>query len=107
MSEGAVELVRGAYTSFSRGDIGGVLAILSPTIDWRSPEVLPQGGDYHGPDGVQDFFVELAEAWSDVQVELEEVIDGAELVVVLGRTSGDAKSADGAHVEYPFVHVWR
>jgi ketosteroid isomerase-like protein len=99
--------VRSAYDAFSRGDIEGVLGVLSPTIEWRAPEVLPQGGEYQGREGAQEFFAKLAGAWSDLQVEIERFVDSGEDVVVLGRGRGIPTTGEGALVEYPFAHAWR
>ena len=107
MTGNPAEVVRGAYDAFSRGDIEGVLGVLSPTVAWRAPEVLPQGGVYQGREGVQEFFVKLAGAWSEIEVEVERVVDSGEDVVVLGRARGAVKTADAVRVLYPFAHAWR
>jgi ketosteroid isomerase-like protein len=107
MAGNPADVVRGAYDAFSRGDIEGVLGVLSPTVAWRAPEVLPQGGEYRGREGAQEFFAKLAGAWSEIEVGVERVVDGGEDVVVLGRARGTAKTGAGVSVEYPFAHAWR
>jgi ketosteroid isomerase-like protein len=107
MAENPANVVRGAYDAFRRGDIEGVLGVLSPAVAWRAPAVLPQGGDYQGREGVQEFFTKLAGSWSEIEVGVERVVDSGEDVVVLGRVRGTATTGGGAAVEYPFAHAWR
>ena len=107
MPENPADVVRGAYAAFSRGDMEGVLGVLSPTVAWRAPAVLPQGGEYQGREGVREFFTKLAGSWSEIEVGVERVVDSGEDVVVLGRVRGTATSGSGVSVEYPFAHAWR
>src|SRR4051812_37391888 len=43
-----VELLRGAYDAFDRGDIPAILAILDDDVVWNTPEVLPHGMSAQG-----------------------------------------------------------
>lgn len=107
MTDSPVEVVRGAYESFRRGDLEALLAVMAPTIAWHCPQVLPQGGDYEGIDGAREFFASVAEAWSEISVEVDALVGEGDRVVVLGRTSGLANAAGGARVEYQWAHAWR
>ena len=107
MADSPVDVVRSAYESFRRGDLEALLGTLAPTITWRCPEVLPQGGNYEGVDGAAEFFASVAEAWSEISVEVDAIVGDGDRVVVLGRTSGAANAASGAHVEYQWAHAWR
>ena len=44
-----LDVVRGMYSAFSRGDVAGVLAALAPEIVWVEAEGLPQRGDVYDP----------------------------------------------------------
>jgi ketosteroid isomerase-like protein len=107
MADSPVDVVSNAYESFGRGDLEALFATMAPTISWHCPEVLPQGGNYEGLDGVREFLTRLAEAWGDVSVEVDAMVGDGDRVVVLGRTSGAANAAGGTRVEYHTAHAWR
>jgi ketosteroid isomerase-like protein len=103
MSENA-KVIEGAYAAFGRGDIAAVLDILADDVDWSSPETLPQGGQYHGKDGVGKFFTTLGGAWKDLALDIESVSEagGDAVVGVVHATgtlsNGQASSYSAAHV---------
>jgi ketosteroid isomerase-like protein len=103
MSDNA-DVINGAYESFSRGDIPAVIATLDADVQWDVTESLPQGGSFQGPDAVGEFFQGLGEAWSDFSVEVEDVIQGGEHVVGVGRAHGKLRSGEPAG--YGFAHVF-
>lgn len=106
MSSTDVQTLRDAYAAYKAGDVGAVLAALDEHIRWQSPRVLPHGGEYHGHAGVQAFLAALGEHWSEVGVEVRDVVAGDGRVVVLGRTSGVLRASDGSRRGYDFAHVW-
>lgn len=75
------ELLRNAYDLFNRRQIDGVLALMSPDVDW--PNAL-EGGRVHGHDGVRDYWTRQ---WSIVDphvdpVRIEEAANHATVVHV-------------------------
>jgi uncharacterized protein len=98
-----LDLVRGAYEAFSRGDVGGVLAILSDDVDWAVPAPLPQATEAHGRDEVGRFFERLVGIWQDFSVEVDDFVSSGNRVCVIGRGSG---KVDGRQAGYGFVHCW-
>ena len=98
-----VELVRGAYEAFGRGDIPAVMENFADDIDWHVSEVLPQGGDAHGTEEVGQFFQRLGDTWSEFQVQVEDMVASGDRVCVIGRASGQL---DGTQTGYGFVHAW-
>jgi uncharacterized protein len=103
MPQGNVEVVRGAYEAFSRGDIPSIIAILREDIEWHIPQVLPHRFEAHNHDEVTQFFQQLAGMWDGLGVEVDEFVGSGDHVVVLGRTSGSFK---GTETGYGFAHVW-
>jgi uncharacterized protein len=47
-----LEIVKGIYDAFGRGDIPSVLAVFSADIEWTEAKGFPYGGTYHGPAAV-------------------------------------------------------
>jgi hypothetical protein len=106
-AEGNRALLRATYEAFARGDIGAVLAILSPAIEWTDAEGFPYAGTYIGPDAVREkIFARIGSEWDRFEaVPSSYIADGAH-VVVLGEYRATYKST-GRSVTSPFAHVWR
>lgn len=98
-----VEIVRGGYEAFDRGDIPAVLAIFADDIEWYAPDELPDGGTYRGPQGVAQFFGVLPTHYQELRVEPDRFLDAGDGVVVEGHHRG---TIGGVAFEVGFAHVW-
>jgi uncharacterized protein len=103
MAAGA-EVVQEAYGAFARGDIPGVLEMFDEKVDWNVPEAVPHGGHFEGREAVGGFFQGLGERWENFGIDIEEVIDGGDEVVGVGRAHGNLKGTGEA--SYGFTHVF-
>jgi ketosteroid isomerase-like protein len=103
MNDRNVETVEAAYAAFGRGDIPGVLAALSEDVEWHVPEIVPQGMDTVGKDGVTEFFGRVASRWDGLSVEIDNIVASGDRVIALGRAAGDLA---GTRTGYRFVHAW-
>lgn len=102
------QLVRSLYESFGRGDVKAILAALDPEVVWIAAEGNPYGGPepFRGPQAVASgVFQRIGTEWNNFGVQPQEVIDGGEMVVVLGRYTGTFKST-GRPLDAQFAHVW-
>jgi uncharacterized protein len=104
MADGNLELVQGAYEAFGRGDIPGVLGILSDDVEWSVPEFLPQGMKVRGRDAVAGFFENLGATWQDINVAVDDFCASGDRVCAIGKVSG---TTGGSQVTYGFVHAWK
>lgn len=104
---GNVDLIRGAYEAFERGDRDGALAVCAPGVEWVQAQGLPHGGTYHGVDEVRrHVFAPLTTSWWETfSAPPDEFLDAGDTVVVLGRYRGVARGT-GRVLDVPFVHVW-
>jgi ketosteroid isomerase-like protein/anti-anti-sigma regulatory factor len=101
-----VQVVRDLYAAFARHDIGAILAVLSPDVEWSEPEspFNPCGGTRRGHAG----FLE----WARLGHESEEVLSleplvfltGGSRVAIVGHTRCRAKST-GRTYATDFVHL--
>jgi uncharacterized protein len=106
MSLNHVEIVRGGYGDFAKGNIPGVLAVFDPKIEWTETEGLPYGGIYIGPsEVVEKVFMRLGAEWDGFKVTPKEFLEAGERVIVLGQSSGTFKGT-GKSFRSDFVHVW-
>lgn len=102
-----VELIRGAYDAFAKGDVGTVLGLLSPEIRWTEAEGFPYAGTFVGPKAVlENVFMRLGTEWEGFAAVPNEFIDGGDSVVALGKYSGTYKST-GKSFQADFAHVWK
>ena len=79
-------LVQQGYKLFSKGDIPGVLQLMSPNIAWElfKVENVPFTGKFQGVEGVAQFFSALASSIDLLKFEPREFIAQGNKVVVLG-----------------------
>ena len=99
------QVVTEAYDCFARGDIPSLLELLSDDVDWESPGVLPTSGNFRGRDGVGEFFTDVSQKWSELEVKPDDMVANGEHVVALGQAHG--KLAGGEDATYGFSHVFK
>lgn len=104
-----LEVIRGVYAAFARGQIPAVLAAMAPDITWNEAEHnLPfaDGNPYIGPQAVlEGVFMRLAEDFEGFAVVPERFFADGDWVVMAGRYTATAK-ATGLPVHPQVVHVW-
>jgi uncharacterized protein len=103
MSENA-DRVRAFYAAAAEGD-SAAMDVFAEDVEFAMPEVLPHGGVIRGRDALGAYFGEVHGRWDDFRVPLDDLVDGGERVVALGRFCGRPK-ASGRYVEIPFALVW-
>jgi uncharacterized protein len=104
----SVDVVKGLYEAFGKGDVPGVLGAFDQGIDWREAEgfLYADGNPYSSPQAVAEgVFQRLGTDVQDFAVTPERMIDGGDTVVVEGRYRGTMK-ATGTPVDAQFAHVW-
>ena len=97
------------YRSFAAGDVATVLGSMSPDIVWNEAENFPYAdrNPYVGPEAIATgVFGRIAADYDGFGLEIEELIDGGDTVVALGRYVGTFRST-GKPLRAQFAHVWR
>ena len=106
MGEQSVDVVRGVYQAFGRGDVAAVLGAMADDIEWHEAEGMPYGGVYHGGEAVaQNVFGPITQDVVDFAVTAEEFIASGDAVAAVVRYTGTGK-ATGKQLSLPVVHVW-
>ncbi len=109
MSRQNVDLIRGIYDAFAKGDVAGVLGCMSPTIVWNEAENFPyaDGNPYIGPEAVLNgVFARCVGEWDGFAVVIEEILDAGDTIVACGRYGGTYK-ATGREQNTQMLHIWR
>ncbi|HVC84196.1 MAG TPA: nuclear transport factor 2 family protein [Solirubrobacteraceae bacterium] len=105
MGEQSVEVVKGVYASFARGDVPAVLGAFADDIEWHEAEGMPYGGVYRGGDAVvQNVFAPIATDVEGFAVTPEEFIASGDAVAAVVRYTGTGK-VTGKPLDLPVVHV--
>ena len=101
------DTVRGFYNALGRGDVPGVLALLSDDLEWTEAERFPYySGTWRSPQEVLNkLFVPLMRDWDGFSAKAYEVIADGNRLVSLGVYSGTSK-ATGKSMTAPFAHAW-
>lgn len=108
MPQENVQVIRGIYEAFGRGDVPAVLEQMDQSIAWNEADnsIYADRNPYVGPQAVlEGVFTRLGSEWEGFTVTPEEWLDAGDRVVVLGTYSGTYK-ATGREVRAQFAHVW-
>jgi ketosteroid isomerase-like protein len=108
MSAENVQIVRGVYEAFGKGDVPGVLGRLDGNIEWLEAEnfIYADRNPYTGPQAVLDgVLLRFVSDWNGFTVTPESILDAGDQVITLGRYSGTCK-ATAKGVNAQMVHVW-
>jgi ketosteroid isomerase-like protein len=102
-----VAVLQQGYEAFGRGDIPGVLDLLTDDVVWtfQGPSVIPFAGTYRGREGIAEFFSSVGEALEFEQFEPREFVAQGDTVVVLGYERSIAKTT-GRGFEQEWAHVY-
>lgn len=103
------QIVEAFYAAMGRGDIPFVISVIDPQIIWHEAEnfVYADKSPYIGIDALMSgLFARLGGEWDGFSAVPEQIVDGGDTVIALGRYGGVYK-ATGAKVNAQFVHVFR
>src|SRR5262245_25926097 len=93
MSQENVEIVWRALEAWGRGDRQAVVDLLDPEVEWSMPANIPDAGIYRGRDEVVQRLEEFLDAWEDLAVTVEELVDAGDRVVAFVRYSGRGRES--------------
>jgi ketosteroid isomerase-like protein len=103
-----VDLVRGVYEAFARGDVGSVLAVLDDSIEWHQAEHVTNwpGGPFSGPQAVAEgVFARIPQDFDGFTIDVSRIVGCGDTVLVEARYKGTAK-ATGMELDAQVAHIW-
>jgi ketosteroid isomerase-like protein len=101
-----VEIVRGIYAQWERGNMRAGVETFDPGIVFES--FMPDAEDWviaRGVDEIEAFMREFLAQWADYRLIGEEFRDAGTKVFVAARQAARGKQS-GADVEQPMLSVW-
>jgi ketosteroid isomerase-like protein len=107
MSQENVEVVQAQHASFGRVAEGGkvhswVLGYFDPNCEYRPVEEVDA---IRGHEALIEWTERWLEAWSSYTEQVEEIIDGGEIVVAAVSISGRGRTS-GVEIRQRFFHVF-
>ena len=108
MPQQNVELMRGLYAAFAKGDVPGVMGAMAPDIEWREAEgsIFAGGNPYIGANAILNgVLIKLATEWEKYAVTPAHFHDAGDNVIVTGRYTGKYH-ATGKSLDAQFAHFW-
>ena len=101
------DIIKDHYAASDRKDIAGMMANISPTVEWTEMAGFPCAGTWMGPQAVIDnVFKVLGSTWDGYQFKLESLVDGGDVIVGIGTYTGIYR-ATGKPMRARVSHVWR
>jgi ketosteroid isomerase-like protein len=106
MSQQNVEIVRTLLEGFAHRQHERAFEFYDPEIEWDASRMaggLPDdvSAVYHGHDGVRAYWRNWLSAWSDIDFEVQDVVDAGDEVVALIRNQRQWGRQSGIATEFP------
>ncbi len=108
MSEENVEIVRGVYDAWQRGDFEAALEPFHEDVEWFGPPDISRaggGGVARGHEGVSRSIGRWMGAWGELRFELRDLIDFGDEVLAEGWQQGRGRGS-GVEVSEEIFSVW-
>lgn len=104
---GPCALVERMFEAFAARDVGTLLALMDPEIEFFGPTatILNEGQCYRGHDGMRRYLKDADALWSRLELMPSRYREVGNHVVVLGRVR--ARARDGLDLDAPAAWVWR
>jgi ketosteroid isomerase-like protein len=98
MSEKTIRTFQRGTAAYNRGDWEAAFATMDPNVEFDLTRVAPDGETYRGYEGVKRFWLMLRDVFGELQIDVEEIIDGGDTLVTRVRLHSTGK-ASGAMTE--------
>lgn len=107
--ENPVDVVKSLYDAFDRGDMATIESLVAPNAPWiyyGPEEQLPFAGVHYGPEGVADFFKEVAATLENPISSQYDFLVSGNTVIVPGTEESTVKST-GIRYLVENVHIFK
>jgi len=104
-----VEVMKGLYEAFSRGDVPTVVNAMDEQIEWHEAEGNPwhPGRALVGPQEVlEHVFARIATEYEDFRIDTHRFLGDGDTVVVEGRYRATKCLPTGKPLDAQVAHVW-
>jgi ketosteroid isomerase-like protein len=99
MSRNTIALAHDVIDALERRDLGGLLELTDPEVEWRSAFAVSKGDDgvYRGHDGIRTYVKDINDAWEIVRLDVDHELAVGDIVLLIGRIRyrGKGSGIDG------------
>lgn len=85
MASELADRVHRAYTAFAERDIDTMVELTDPEVRFTSLVMESEGTEYHGHDGLREYFARLVDVLPDWRPELREIEEHDDRVLIRAR----------------------
>jgi ketosteroid isomerase-like protein len=96
MSQENVETMRAAIEAFNRRDGKAFGAFLDQDAEIVPVRAALEGTTYRGADSAVKYCAAVDESWENLEWEVEEIRDGGDWVLAMGRIRGEGRGSGAA-----------
>ncbi len=103
-----VRVVQECFQALGARDVPAMMQLLAEDVVLVSPgppDLVPWAGEYHGPDGVGQYYMALSQGVETSGMEVRELIAQGDKVVALGQHTGRVR-ATGRSYDLNWVQVY-
>ena len=93
MSQENVEAMRAAMEAFNRRDADAFGALFADDAEIVPVRAALEGIVYRGPDAAAQYCAAIDETWENLAWEIEDMRDGGDWVLALGRIRGEGRGS--------------
>ena len=106
MSRENLEIVRRTMEATNRRDLEAMDDLISENFEFHSTFAASEGRMFRGHRGIREYFETLEEAFDDLHLEAEDIVDaGDDRVVLLVWVSGRGKGSE-IPVRHLYGQIW-
>jgi ketosteroid isomerase-like protein len=102
---GDVDLIRGGYDAWNRGDLAGLLGVLHADIEWHFPERGLNAGVHRGHAAVRQFMQAYADAFDELRFTPLRFVQSGTAIAVEVHMTGRGRGS-GLGLDATPTHVW-
>jgi ketosteroid isomerase-like protein len=107
-AEDQAEVVRKAFAAFTLRDVESLLELVDEEVEFLpvgTTRLLGQVASYHGHEGIQAYFEDIARVWQELRVIPARYRSEGPYVLVLGSVY--ARDAEGNLTDIPTGWIWK
>ena len=105
MSQENVAAVRAVYDEWRNGNFRAGVDLYDAQALLVQGETFPESGNYVGLEGISEYMRTFLEAWEEVTIDAEDLVDAGDSVIAAVVQRGIGKGS-GAPAEFRYFQVW-
>jgi uncharacterized protein len=102
MSQENLNLVREGIRAMERGDLDSIVAGADPQVEFLNPDYALEPGSRTGPEGFRAGLKSMLEAFEDLEIDVERLVDVDDRVVAIGHFAGRGRGSGAEFSPQPF-----